>query len=224
MKTTDLISIQKNAMSNDTVIIIIVACLLLVCAVKYLFATNYKLLGNKNEYVSFTDDNTTLFSFIVDGIMVLLMSLLLVSYFKIDFGYFPGFQFQYLANLGITFALISVVMLIRLFIEITFYRVFYESSSVGFYMKSSSFVNAKNIVLLLIICFLFFYTTINKDYLIIGGFLLLFLNRVIEIYHIYSKQISNNKSIWYYNILYLCTLEILPFMVLMKLLTIGKVI
>ena len=224
MKTDDLISIGKNTLGNDIVLIILTVCLLLVCAAKYLFAKNFKTLNNKTEYMSFTDDNTTLFSFIVNGVTVLLISILLVSYFNISYNHFDNFRFSYLSRVGITFSIISIIMLFRLLIEVTFYRVFYESSSVSYFMKSSSFVNAKNVLLLLVICFLFFYTTLNKEYLLIVGFILLFMNRIWEIYHIYTKQISNNKSIWYYNILYLCTLEILPIMVLAKLLIIGKVI
>ena len=224
MKTDDLISIGKNTLGNDTVLIILTVCLLLVCAAKYLFAKNFKTLNNKTEYMSFTDDNTTLFSFIVNGVTVLLISILLVSQFNISYNHFDNFRFNYLSRVGITFSIISIIMLFRLLIEVTFYRVFYESSSVSYFMKSSSFVNAKNVLLLLVICFLFFYTSINKEYLLIVGFILLFMNRIWEIYHIYTKQISNNKSIWYYNILYLCTLEILPIMVLAKLLIIGKVI
>ncbi|MBO6213623.1 protein of unknown function [Algoriella xinjiangensis] len=224
MKTDDLISIGKNTLGNDTVLIILTVCLLLVCAAKYLFAKNFKTLNNKTEYMSFTDDNTTLFSFIVNGVTVLLISILLVSHFNISYNHFDNFRFNYLSRVGITFSIISIIMLFRLLIEVTFYRVFYESSSVSYFMKSSSFVNAKNVLLLLVICFLFFYTSINKEYLLIVGFILLFMNRIWEIYHIYTKQISNNKSIWYYNILYLCTLEILPIMVLAKLLIIGKVI
>lgn len=224
MKTDDLISIGKNTLGNDTVLIILTVCLLLVCTAKYLFAKNFKTLNNKTEYMSFTDDNTTLFSFIVNGVTVLLISILLVSHFNISYNHFDNFRFNYLSRVGITFSIISIIMLFRLLIEVTFYRVFYESSSVSYFMKSSSFVNAKNVLLLLVICFLFFYTSINKEYLLIVGFILLFMNRIWEIYHIYTKQISNNKSIWYYNILYLCTLEILPIMVLAKLLIIGKVI
>lgn len=224
MKTDDLISIGKNTLGNDIVLIILTVCLLLVCAAKYLFAKNFKTLNNKTEYMSFTDDNTTLFSFIVNGVTVLLISILLVSHFNISYNHFDNFRFNYLSRVGITFSIISIIMLFRLLIEVTFYRVFYESSSVSYFMKSSSFVNAKNVLLLLVICFLFFYTSINKEYLLIVGFILLFMNRIWEIYHIYTKQISNNKSIWYYNILYLCTLEILPIMVLAKLLIIGKVI
>ncbi|MEG0696142.1 DUF4271 domain-containing protein [Algoriella sp.] len=224
MKTDDLISIGKNTLGNDIVLIILTVCLLLVCAAKYLFAKNFKTLNNKTEYMSFTDDNTTLFSFIVNGVTVLLISILLVSYFNISYNHFDNFRFSYLSRVGITFSIISIIMLFRLLIEVTFYRVFYESSSVSYFMKSSSFVNAKNVLLLLVICFLFFYTTLNKEYLLIVGFILLFMNRIWEIYHIYTKQISDNKSIWYYNILYLCTLEILPIMVLAKLLIIGKVI
>ena len=224
MKTDDLISIGKNTLGNDIVLIILTVCLLLVCAAKYLFAKNFKTLNNKTEYMSFTDDNTTLFSFIVNGVTVLLISILLVSYFNISYNHFDNFRFNYLSRVGITFSIISIIMLFRLLIEVTFYRVFYESSSVSYFMKSSSFVNAKNVLLLLVICFLFFYTTLNKEYLLIVGFILLFMNRIWEIYHIYTKQISDNKSIWYYNILYLCTLEILPIMVLAKLLIIGKVI
>ena len=224
MKTDDLISIGKNTLGNDIVLIILTVSLLLVCAAKYLFAKNFKTLNNKTEYMSFTDDNTTLFSFIVNGVTVLLISILLVSYFNISYNHFDNFRFSYLSRVGITFSIISIIMLFRLLIEVTFYRVFYESSSVSYFMKSSSFVNAKNVLLLLVICFLFFYTTLNKEYLLIVGFILLFMNRIWEIYHIYTKQISNNKSIWYYNILYLCTLEILPIMVLAKLLIIGKVI
>ena len=224
MKTDDLISIGKNTLGNDIVLIILTVCLLLVCAAKYLFAKNFKTLNNKTEYMSFTDDNTTLFSFIVNGVTVLLISILLVSYFNISYNHFDNFRFSYLSRVGITFSIISIIMLFRLLIEVTFYRIFYESSSVSYFMKSSSFVNAKNVLLLLVICFLFFYTTLNKEYLLIVGFILLFMNRIWEIYHIYTKQISDNKSIWYYNILYLCTLEILPIMVLAKLLTVGKVI
>ena len=224
MKTDDLISIGKNTLGNDIVLIILTVCLLLVCAAKYLFAKNFKTLNNKTEYMSFTDDNTTLFSFIVNGVTVLLISILLVSYFNISYNHFDNFRFSYLSRVGITFSIISIIMLFRLLIEVTFYRVFYESSSVSYFMKSSSFVNAKNVLLLLVICFLFFYTTLNKEYLLIVGFILLFMNRIWETYHIYTKQISDNKSIWYYNILYLCTLEILPIMVLAKLLIIGKVI
>ena len=224
MKTNDLISIGRNTLGNDTVLIVLIVCLLLVCASKYLFAKNFKTLDNKTEYMSFTDDNTTLFSFVVNGITVLLISLLLVSYFNITYGHFINYKFYFLSRVAITFGVISLIMLFRLLIEFTFYRVFYESSTVSYFMKSSSFVNAKNVLLLLVICFLYYYTTIDKDYLMIGGFILLFLNRIFEIYHIYAKQISGNKSIWYYNILYLCTLEILPIMVLAKLLTVGKVI
>ena len=78
MKTNDLISIGRNTLGNDTVLIVLIVCLLLVCASKYLFAKNFKTLDNKTEYMSFTDDNTTLFSFVVNGITVLLISLLLV--------------------------------------------------------------------------------------------------------------------------------------------------
>ena len=224
MKTNDLISIGKNTVGNDTILITLIMCLLLVCATKYLFAKNFKTLTNKNEYMNFTDDNTTLFSFIVNAVTVLLISVLLVSYFDINYNNLPNFNFYYLSRIGITFGIISIIMLFRLLIEIVFYKVFYESSSILYFMKSSSYVNAKNVLLLLVICFLFFYTQINKDYLIIIGFILLFLNRIFEIYSIYAKQIHKNKSIWYYNILYLCTLEILPIMVLAKLLIVGKVI
>ncbi len=222
MKTNDLISIGKNTLGNDMVLIVLVVCLLLVCGIKYLFAKNFKTLNNKNEYMSFTDDNTTLFSFFVNGITVLLISILLVTYFDVSYEQYFNFKFHYLSTVGITFGIISVMMLFRLLIEVTFYRVFYESSSVSFFMKSSSFVNAKNVLLLLIICFLFFYTKISKDYLMVIGFILLFFNRIWEVYYIYAKQISSNKSVWYYNILYLCTLEILPILVLAKLLIMGK--
>ena len=167
MKTDDLISIGKNTLGNDIVLIILTVCLLLVCAAKYLFAKNFKTLNNKTEYMSFTDDNTTLFSFIVNGVTVLLISILLVSYFNISYNHFDNFRFNYLSRVGITFSIISIIMLFRLLIEVTFYRVFYESSSVSYFMKSSSFVNAKNVLLLLVICFLFFYTTLNKEYLLI---------------------------------------------------------
>ena len=92
MKTNELISIGKNTIGNDTVLIVVVVCLLFVCASKYLFAKNFKTLNNKTEYMSFTDDNTTLFSFIVNGITVLLLSLLMVSYYNISYNYFGNFN------------------------------------------------------------------------------------------------------------------------------------
>jgi len=126
MKTNDLISIGKNTLGNDMVLIVLVVCLLLVCGIKYLFAKNFKTLNNKNEYMSFTDDNTTLFSFFVNGITVLLISILLVTYFDVSYEQYFNFKFHYLSTVGITFGIISVMMLFRLLIEVTFYRVFYE--------------------------------------------------------------------------------------------------
>ena len=214
MKPTELISIAKNTQTNDNVLLILVICLLIVCASKYLFAKNFKTLLNKTEYLSFTDDNTTIFSFVINIMMLVLVSTLLVSHFDISIlHYQPTFPLQ----IGICFLIISVIMVIKLMIELAYFKAFYSESSISFFMKSSSYVNARNILILLISSFLYFYSNLDKSTIMLIWFSLLCINRIWEIYFRYSNQITNNKSIWYYNILYLCTLEILPIMVLLKL-------
>ena len=221
MKATDLISIARNTENNDYVFIILVVCLLIVCASKYLFAKNFKTLKNKTEYLSFTDDNTTLFSLIINIIMVVLVSVLIVSHFDVKIINLPlSLPLQIVACFG----LISGIMIIKLIIEMAYFRVFYHDSSWSFFMKSSSYVNARNVLILIFCSFLYFYSEIDTNIIMFFWFILLCINRVWEIYFRYANQISANKSIWYYNILYLCTLEILPIMVLSKLLILGKVI
>ena len=221
MKATELISIAKNTQTNDTISIILVVCLLVVCASKYLFAKNFKTLNNKTEYLSFTDDNTTFFSLIINIMMIVLVSTLVVSHFDVNLIRYP---LSLPLRIGACFLLISGIMLIKLFIEMAFFKAFYNDSSISFFMKSSSYVNARNIIILLLCTFLYFYSDLDRNIIMIIWFILLCVNRVWEIYFRYANQITNNKSIWYYNILYLCTLEILPIMVLAKLLIMGKVI
>lgn len=221
MKAIELISIARNTENNDIVLGVFIFCLLMVCLTKYLFAKNFKTLKNKTEYLSFTDDNTTVFSFIVNILMVVLISILLVSHFDVQIS---TFNYSLPIQLIACFIAISAIMLLKLLIEMAYFKVFYHESSISFFMKSSSYVNARNVVILIICGFLYFYSELDADILMIVWFSLLCLNRIWEIYFRYSTQISNNKSIWYYNILYLCTLEILPIMVLSKLLLFGEVI
>lgn len=221
MKAIELISIARNPENNDVVLGIFIFCLLTICATKYLFAKNFKTLKNKTEYLSFTDDNTTVFSFIINILMIVLVSVLLVSHFDIKIANYPlALPLRFLA----CFFVISLVMLLKLVIEMAYFHVFYQESSISFFMKSSSYVNARNVLILIFCSFLYFYSELDAEIIMISWFLLLCVNRIWEIYFRYSNQITSNKSIWYYNILYLCTLEILPIMVLAKLLLFGKVI
>lgn len=221
MKAIELISIARNTENNDIVLGIFIVCLLTVCVIKYLFAKNFKTLKNKTEYLSFTDDNTTVFSFIINILMIVLVSVLLVSHFDVQIAnYTLSLPLRFLG----CFVVISVIMLVKLLIEMAYFHVFYHESSISFFMKSSSYVNARNVIILLFCGFLYFYSELDSDIIMISWFILLCMNRIWEIYFRYSNQITNNKSIWYYNILYLCTLEILPIMVLAKLLLFGKVI
>ena len=108
MKAIELISIARNPENNDVVLGVFIICLLVVCATKYLFAKNFKTLKNKTEYLSFTDDNTTVFSFIINILMIILVSVLLVSHFDIKIANYPlGLPLRFLA----CFFVISFVML-----------------------------------------------------------------------------------------------------------------
>jgi len=221
MKAIELISIVRNTQNNDIVFGILVFSLLTICATKYLFTKNFVTLKNKTEYLSFTDDNTSIFSFIINFLMVLLVSILLVNHFNIQI---VNYNFTFPLQLLVCFLIISGIMLVKMMIEMAYYRAFYNESSISYFLKTSSYINARNVLILLIFSGLYFYSSLDADIIMISWFALLCINRVWEIYFRYSNQITNNKSIWYYNILYLCTLEILPIMVLAKLLLFGKVI
>ena len=219
MKVSDLISIAKNPVTNDYILGILVGCLLIICISKYLFTKNFNTLKNKTEYLSFTDDNTMVFSFIINIVMVLLASTMLVVHFNIESEHF---SMLLPLRIGLCFVVISMIMLIKLVIEMAYFKVFYQNSSIAFFLKSSSYVHARSVLILLICSFLYFYSDIEGNIIMLIWFILLCTNRIWELYFRYSVQITTNKSIWYYNILYLCTLEILPIMVLAKLLIIGK--
>ena len=175
MKGTDLISIAKNTQTNDTITIILVISLLIVCASKYLFAKNFKTLNNKTEYLSFTDDNTTFFSLMINALMITLVSTLVVSHFDVQL---TSYSLGLPLRIAICFVVISVIMTIKLFIEMAFFKVFYHDSSISFFVKSSSYVNARNVIVLIISAFLFFYTNIDQNIIMLIWFIILCFNRV----------------------------------------------
>ncbi len=220
MNILSLIPIAREAPTADWIFFVLMGCLLMVCICSLLFTKNVYTLHNRTEYMSYTDNNTFLFSMLINVLNLVLFSLLIVSYFHISFS---AFQTPF-TGFSIVLGIISAVMLVKVCLEILFHKAFYAEQDFKFFINSSSYINARNVLVLLSLSFLFFYSPIPKTYIVLLAGILLIVNRLWELFYRYFTQKNNISQIWYHNILYLCTLEILPVLVLIKLLYTGKVI
>ncbi|WP_288763555.1 DUF4271 domain-containing protein [uncultured Weeksella sp.] len=221
MQLVDLIPIARFAPTPDWVLYVLVGCMLMICAVKFLFASNFHALSNRNEYMNFADDNTFVFSMVINVLNVVLITLLIINFFDINFSQDIQHSFtKFLIVLGV----VTGVMFVKVILELFYHNAFYEEQDFRFFFNSSSYVNARNVLVLMVLSFLFFYSSIPKVYIMLSATIFLVINRLWELFYRYVSQKNNFSKIWYHNILYLCTLEILPILVLIKLLFTGKVI
>lgn len=215
----ELTPIARFTPTPDWVLYTLMGCIAMICVGKLLFASKFKALTNRIEYLSLQDENVV-FGFLVYLLTLVLSTLMVVHFFDVNL-----FQVSRpFAKFWLVFGLIAVIMLVKTAMEIAYNKAFYAEEEFNNFFGNSSYINARNVLALLIICFLFFYSPINKGYIIIASAIILIANRLWELYNRYFSTAGNFSENWYHNILYLCTLEILPIMVLIKLLLMGKVI
>lgn len=217
MKTlATAIFVERSLENLDWVIYVLVASMFVLAIGRIIFAQNYEALGKMEKFQG-VNDNQALFGLTFQVLLAVLLSSLIMNYLNADYDYiFHTPLLKILAGSAVIlgyFALRHVFSLIAAFaLGINFDQ--------SFQMKTSNFYRAYSVAVLWLAVLIFYFSDFPfKMAFLIGVALILVIIRGLQFFYRFKNQTNQESKIWYYNILYLCALEILPVLVLFKFLT-----
>lgn len=207
--------VERPIESTDWVIYLLLITLALIGIGRLLFSGNFESINNLERFLEI-NDNQRVLSFLLQITLALLLGGILVNYIRLDYDYL-------LHTPLLKVAMISVVLLLffglRSFLGYLARYAFGISMDYNQVLKVSNYYRIYAVGLLWVGVLLYYYSTISPlIILIILGIILLVFRGIQYVYNL-KKQPESQRSVLYYNILYLCTLEILPVLVLFKFLT-----
>lgn len=186
--------------------------MLLFVGAKFIFRKNIKSIFSYNRFLE-TRDNFWVFSIFINIIMSSLLGLIFYKTFKIPFlkeSFTP-----LLACIIIAF-LIGLFFIARFLVNAVVLYLTKNNSVFKQLIKSRTFLRTWVAIILLPICFIAYYSSVNNSYITYFVlFIMSFLFMAEYIYSFKSKLKPQNFSLYYF-ILYLCTLEILPLLFIVK--------
>ena len=207
---------------QDWLTILFLACFILLVVAKILFPQRFEeftSLLNSGKFIAFKGkENKAFHGF---NILLLLLQGISVSIFLyIVFRFFLGSVSRPLILFIRIFTAYSCLVLIKAGIEKIIGNIFNIDEKIDYYLfQKFSYRNFISIFLLfasLLLIYGFYPTGLILG--IIGGFAIIF--NAVGLITIYRKNQNVLSANWFYFILYLCALEIAPYIILYKLITI----
>ena len=208
--------LERPVENLDWVIYILVSTLLLIVVGRILFSNNYEALTNIERFQEI-NDNQALFGLVFQLSFAVLTGTILMDYLVSDYDYI--FHTPALKVLAVA-VLILIFFSIRSVLGTVAAYAFGISHDRNFNLKSTNCFRVFSVAILWIGVLLFYFTGIFKPIILVVLAVLLVLIRVFTYQYLFKNQPEKQSKIWYYNILYLCALEILPLLVLLKFLNV----
>ena len=213
---TSNLFIERNVESLNWVIGVLVFVLLLSVISRVLFTSNYFALKNVEIFTE-VNDNQLLFSITNQIMFALLIGTLAAPYLTQDF----DFVFLHPISKAIMVGVLMILFFwVKYFFTVLGNFAFKSNQDLTTLIRVSSFYRSYSVVVMWIAVVLFYFTSIPKIPILVLCLLSLILLRAFQLRYRFKLQPDQNSRDWYYNILYLCALEILPLLVLGKFLTI----
>lgn len=211
-----VIFLERPITNFDWVIYILVGSMLLIALARILLANNFENLY-KLERFQEINDNQSIFGLIGQTLFAVLISSLAFSYLANDYDYiFHTAVLKVLAFAGVILGFFGLRKILGSVASFAF-GIDYDKN---YNQKTFNFYAAYNVGFLWFGVLLFYFSSIPKLILLILIGIILLIIRIITYVKILNNQSEKQTKIWYYNILYLCTLEILPLLVVLKFITI----
>ena len=204
--------LERPVEDLDWVIYILLLTMTIIVVGRILFSNNYESLRNMENFQE-VNDNQALFGVIFQFCFAVLAGAIMMGYLASDYDYI--FYTPVLKTLAIA-VLILVFYGARSVLGTVAAYAFGISHDRNFNLKTLNFFRAYSVFVLWGAVLLFYFTEVHKP-LILGVLVaVLVMIRVLTYRYIFKNQPEKQSKIWYYNILYLCALEILPLLVLFK--------
>ena len=209
----------RNVMFNDWFTVLIVVCLIFIATAKLMYAKRFndffEILGNSNYLKIYLKDQKFINKF--DGLLFLNLIISLTIFILIALNTFNNSD--YTQNINVYYKLIlslGSILLIKVMLDRLIGSLFEIDELMNVYVfHKLTFKNYLGLILLPINILLIFAINPSKIIIYIVIILLLAVNIIGFIISIksYLKSIKSNL---FYFILYLCALEIAPYLILYK--------
>ena len=220
MKTLYLEAIERYTTANDLLTLIILLVLLLLVLAKKIFQPRFEdfvsLITSGKYMVIKSREHKALFGF---NILMLIIHILSISLFL--FILYRTFVPSNIENAGLILLRIitgySFFVLLKIFVEKIIANVFDIDDYIDQYLfQKHTYRNFISIMLFPVSIFLVYMHNLNKVllYIILGLF---FTAMILTFVRIIIKNEGQVTNYWFYFILYLCALEITPYIILYKL-------
>lgn len=213
---TTTIFTERPVENLNWVIGVLVLTMLVLVISKLLFTNHFYAIGNLEQFVD-VNDNQQIFSLINQFLFAILLGSLCVPYLTQDYDYIFYLPITKALMVGLT--LILFFWLKFFFASLGAYA-FKVTHNNTFNFRVSSYYRFYSVAVLWLSVLIFYFSNLPKlsIFLICIGILII-IRAWQFVYRTKNQQEQISKN-WYYNILYLCALEILPLLVLYKFLTI----
>lgn len=207
---------ERPVENLDWVIGVLMGSMLVLAISKTLFTNNFHALGNLEQFLE-VNDNQQIFALLNQFLFAALLGALCVPYLTQDYDYiFDRPIYKVLA--------ISVIMVLFFWGKSLFSAVsafaFKISYNNPLNLKISSYYRFYSVAILWVSVLLFYFAGLPRFPIFVACIVILIILRALQFVYRMKNQEAELRQNWYYNILYLCALEILPLLVLYKFLTI----
>lgn len=217
MKTLATISFLERPIENlDWVLYILIFSMTFIVIGRVLFNNNFESL-NKIERFQEVNDNQSLFGLMFQLLYAILFSTILTGYLTMDYDYIFHLPIYKALAFG---GIILIFFFVRSIMGKVASYAFGIAYDKNFNLKIFNYYRAYSVGILWLVVLLFYFSDIKKLILLAILAALLLIIRVMTYKMIFNNQQDKQTKIWYYNILYLCALEALPLLVLLKFLNI----
>lgn len=213
---TSMIFAEHSYENLNWVIIMLMATLLVLVISRILFSNHFYAVGSLEKFVE-VNDNQQIFSLINQILFAILLGSLFVPYLIEDYDLI--FFKPIVKAIAIAVILLLFFWTKSLFAVLGTYA-FKLSYKNTLNFRVASFYRFYSVGVLWLAVLLFYFTELPRLIVFGACLIILVLFRVLNFtFQIKNQQEQISKN-WYYNILYLCALEILPLLVLYKFLTV----
>lgn len=213
---TSMIFAERSYENLNWVIIMLMATLLVLVISRILFSNHFYAVGSLEKFVE-VNDNQQIFSLINQILFAILLGSLFVPYLIEDYDLI--FFKPIVKAIAIAVILLLFFWTKSLFAVLGTYA-FKLSYKNTLNFRVASFYRFYSVGVLWLAVLLFYFTELPRLIVFGACLIILVLFRVLNFtFQIKNQQEQISKN-WYYNILYLCALEILPLLVLYKFLTV----
>lgn len=207
-----VIFVDHQNPGTDWVIGVLVFSLALIVIGRLLFSNNFDSLSSMDRFLE-VNDNQRLFGLIFQITYAFLLAAVVSDFLTDEYSFL-----LYTPELKMTAAALLILLFfgLRRLLTVTGAYAFGIKSDNEYSLKVFNYYRVFGVAVLWMGAFLFYFSKIDNKVLLLILIMILLIIRSVSFITAFKNKAADKTRFWYYNILYLCALEILPLLVFLK--------